>query len=565
MVSFFYVQKKPSKIRWRAFFSFPLEELIESPLFKKSGGAYTILGPGDEEMRYSKSLFLMISLFSFVGQFVHAEEEAQDLYTIQFHDLPAVEFIRFVSKISKENFIFNAEDVNFSMSFSSGQPISKEQLIKALSRLLHMHELSILRENAYFVIHKSKGEESEISRLDPSELVASSEDKPLRKEAPKPEFCVYKLQYHEGQEMVESLKKIAGEGGGGAFVSQVIHTLQWIKATNSLLFSGEDQAVREVKKLIASLDVPLRQVFIEVLVIETDVQKGLEFGLQWAAGGKFQNRLGFGVGNFAPEGPHSASPSFTQVMQGVNASNPPTGLGQIPLASGFDLGVIGDIITHKGLSFLSLGSLVSALQTDTDSTIVLNQKIITQDNKNSKIFVGENIPFTGSVVTTVGQSQQSAANIEYRDVGVSLNITPILGEGEIITLNLDEEITEAVEDFHTVSTSHVTGIRTTKTNMVTHVHVPDRHFLVLSGMVRNAKAHHKAGIPCLGGLPWIGAMFSKNKEAARKRNVIIFVRPQIINSFEEYQKITQNQEAVYERQAPGKSFEEGLQVLPPAE
>ncbi len=120
-------------------------------------------------------------------------------------------------------------------------------------------------------------------------------------------------------------------------------------------------------------------------------------------------------------------------------------LNQIPLVPGFDLGVIGDIIMHKGKSYLSLGSLVSALQVDGSSTIVLNQKIITQDNKNSTIFVGDNIPFTGSVVQTVGQSQQTTANIEYRDIGVSLSITPRLGEGDVITLNLNEEITESVD------------------------------------------------------------------------------------------------------------------------
>ena len=211
------------------------------------------------------------------------------------------------------------------------------------------------------------------------------------------------------------------------------------------------------------------------------------------------------------------------------------------LGNGFDLGVIGDIIRHKGKSYLTLGSLVSALQMDGDSTIVLNQKIITQDNKNSTIFVGDNIPFTGSVIQTIGQTQQTAANIEYRDIGVNLSITPMLGEGDVITLDINEEITESMGDLHN-SSSAVNGIRTTKANMVTHVHIPDKHFLVLSGMARNAKSHHKSGIPCLGGLPVIGAAFSKTKERDEKRNIIIFVRPHIIHSFEDYRKLSQSQD-----------------------
>ena len=200
-----------------------------------------------------------------------------------------------------------------------------------------------------------------------------------------------------------------------------------------------------------------------------------------------------------------------------------------------------------------------------ESTIVLNQKIITQDNKNSTIFVGDNIPFTGSVIQTVGQSQQTTANIEYRDIGVSLSITPRLGEGDVITLSLNEEITESVDSEPMNNNTTVNGIRTTKTNMATHVHVPDKHFLVLSGMIRNSKAKHKAGIPCLGSLPLIGALFSKTKKLDEKRNIIIFVRPHIIHSFQDYQNLTEAQEEVYRNQANPIDFEAGINLLPKEE
>lgn len=493
-------------------------------------------------------------------------ETEPPLYTVHFQDVPVLEFIRFVSKISKENFIFNNEDLNFNITFSSGQPISADGVVRALVRLLQIHHFKAIRENGYFVVHKrAEGDDSQDNQWNSSSLLVSSEESFVGRKPAKSAFSVYKLQYHEGEDILNSLKSIAGglglQGNVSPQLLQSINTLQWVKVTNSLLFSGDDQAVTELTALIASLDVPLRQVFIEILVIETDVQKGLDFGLQWAVSGQYGSRLGGGAGNFTPV---PSNPSFANIMQGINATNTPKGLSQVPVVPGFDLGVIGDIITHKGTSFLSLGSLVSALQLDQDSTIVLNQKIITQDNKHSRIFVGDNIPFTGSVVTTVGQSQQTTANVEYRDVGVSLNITPKLGDGDIITLSLDEEITEAVYDPHALS-NNVNGIRTTKTNMLTHVHVPDKHFLVLSGMIRNAKASHKTGIPCLGGLPWIGALFSRSKKQDEKRNVIIFVRPQIIHSFSEYDKITQNQENLFRSQANAVNFDEGIQILPSAD
>jgi type II secretory pathway component GspD/PulD (secretin) len=438
-------------------------------------------------------IYPQLASLLFLTMFANASENRQELYleekakkqeerlfTIQFNDVPVIEFIRFVGKISKENFIFNNEDLGFNITFSSGQPVTSDSVVKALIRLLDIHQFKVVREEGYYVIHKMKSEEDSEDKeearpkLESSTLIASTEEIVIKPGA-KQSFFVYKLQYHEGAEIVEALKKIAtdlsSQGNISAQLLQSIHTLQWVKATNSLLCSGDESTIEEIKKIISSLDAPLRQVFIEVLVIETDVKKGMDFGLQWAAGGQFKSKFGFGVGNFAPQTPNTPNPSFTNIMQGINATNTPTGLNQVPVVPGFDLGVIGDVITHKGKSYFTLGSLVTALQLDTDSTIVLNQKIITQDNKHSKIFVGDNIPFTGSVVQTVGQSQQTTANIEYRDVGVSLNITPMLGEGDVITLNLDEEITEAVDDPPT-SNANVNGIRTTKTNMLTHVHVP---------------------------------------------------------------------------------------------
>jgi len=521
-------------------------------------------------MRVTTGLLLFLFCFSSFPIKGRSQEVSSDNsgYTVHFQDLPIVEFIRFVTRVSKQNFVYNKDEMDFTITFSSGKPISSDGIVRVLLRFLQLHNFQAILEDQYYVIHKAAVSPSAEggNRWDIASLLTSADEEFVGSKGPRSSFTVYKLQYHEGADILDSLKKIgadlAAQGGGSPQLLQAINTLQWVRVTNSLLFSGDERTVADLNSLIASLDTPLRQVFIEVLVVETDVKKGLDFGLQWAVGGKYGSKLGGGFGNFAPHLPGSSGNSFTSVMKGINATNTPQGLSQIPIVPGFDLGVIGDIITHKGASYLSLGSLVSALQLDADSTIVLNQKIITQDNKFSKIFVGDNIPFTGSVVTTVGQSQQTTANIEYRDVGVSLSITPKLGKGDIITLSLDEEITEAIYDPPNVN-ANVNGIRTTKTNMVTHVHVPDQHFLVLSGMIRNAKATQKTGIPFLGKLPWIGALFSRTKKEDEKRNVIVFVRPQIIHSFEEYQNITNQQKQLFESQANPVDFQDAISIVEP--
>lgn len=512
----------------------------------------------------TKSLFykfiLHILLFFIPMQLIAEEEKTiQQIHDIHFKEVPVTEFIRFVSKIAEVNFIFDNKELQFNVSFSSGKSISGEHVLQALIQILRVRGFGVMKEKGYYVVHKLDEKRSgENFSSTPTEDLP-----PVSKKEGKQQFAVFKLQYHQGLEIQEAVKKIAigmqAQSGGASQLLDAIQSMQWVKATNSLLCSGDQETLEKLKNLVSSLDIPLRQVFIEVLVIETDVRKGLDFGLQWGAGGKYKNNFGGGGGNFNSD--HGRAP-FGQNVQGVNGSNGPTGFDQIPVGSGFDLGVIGNMIMHKGQSYLTLGALVSALQADKDSTIVLNQKIITQDNKNSKIFVGDNIPFPGSVVQTVGAGQQTTSNIDYRDIGVSLSITPMLGEGDIITLNLDQEISEAVNTPHfSRSQASVNGIRSTKTNMVTHVHVPDKHFLVLSGMVRNTKSHHKEGVPCLGGIPYIGALFSRTQKEDEKRNIIIFVRPHIIHSFEDYNRITQNQAALFKNQANEQDFEAGLDLL----
>lgn len=394
-------------------------------------------------------------------------------------------------------------------------------------------------------------------------------------------FLIYKLQYHQGNEITTALKQINTDitkMGASANQSLInaINSLQWIRVTNSLLASGEPETLSKLKELIQNLDVPLRQVFIEVLVIETSVTNTQNFGLQWGGRMQYLNRFGAASGNFPLASPNSTpSTNGNSLGNGIangivngttvtSASN-----ANIPFLNGFDLGVIGDIIMHKGRSFISLGSLVNALQTDTDSTIVLNPKIITQDNRTSTIFVGNNIPFTGSLVTTQSSLVQQSQNLEYRDIGFNLSITPTIGNNDVVTLDINNDISEVLQTpivgTTTGSSSTITGIQTSHTTMSTRVHVPDQHFVVLSGMIQDSKSRFKSQIPCLGGLPIIGAAFSESDRLNAKQNIIIFVRPHIVNTYEQYKSITEHQESVFKEQASlpilKEEFDAGIDVV----
>lgn len=381
-------------------------------------------------------------------------------------------------------------------------------------------------------------------------------------------FLIYKLQYQQGIDIQTALKKVGGSLSRSApeankGLIDAIDSLQWIEVTNSLIGTGDPDILAKIKELILGLDIPLRQVFIEVLVVETSLFNSQNFGLQWGSQFQYLNKTVGAVGNF----PSSVNPlsgsSSTQtgtldlsnpISFATNTNTPVQGnalssLTAVPFSTGFDLGVIGDIIFHKGQSFISLGSLMNALQVDNDTTIVMNPKIITQDGHTSRIFVGQNIPFVGSFISNTASNTVQSSNIEYRDVGVNLVITPTLGSNEIVTLDIQQDISEQTANSAQIQGSQVTGIQTTHTIMNTRVHVPDRHFLVLSGMIQDSKMHFRTGIPCLGGLPVIGALFSENDRQDSKFNVIIFLRPFIIDSFEEYDRLTESEEDLYKQQA----------------
>jgi type II secretory pathway component GspD/PulD (secretin) len=397
-------------------------------------------------------------------------------------------------------------------------------------------------------------------------------------------FLIYKLQYHQGNEILAALKQIAtdltpGTAVGNQNLLNAINSLQWIRVTNSLLASGEGDTLSKLRDLVQNLDVPLKQVFIEVLVIETELTNTQNFGLQWGGKMQFLNKFAAGTGNFPLNSPNSLNAATavgpggtTQTFQGTGGlAGPPPSTNAIPFVNGFDLGVIGDIIMHKGRSFISLGSLVNALQTDSDSTIILNPKIITQDNQTSTIFVGSNIPFIGSLVTTNSQILSSSSNIEYRDIGFNLTVTPTIGNNDVVTLDISNDISEQINQQSIGQTNvaggitNITGIATSHTAMSTKVHVPDKHFVVLSGMIRDSKARFKSGIPCLGGLPVIGAVFSENDRINAKRNVIIFMRPHIVNTHADYKEITDHQETIYKNQASlpvlKEEFDAGVDVV----
>lgn len=356
----------------------------------------------------------------------------------------------------------------------------------------------------------------------------------------KTNFYIHKMQYHLGDTIMSALKSIAdglaSDDSQNTDLISTIRSAQWLDATNSLIFTGANKSLKKVRELIDNLDVPLRQVFIEMLIIDTTVSNSLDFGVDWAATIK-DSEWASSTGNLTGTG--SNVPAALPLL--------PPDASSLLVSEGFSFGIIGRTITHGNTKYSSLGALVHALEKDADVNILLNPKIITQDTSTAELFVGGTSAFqssssvnnTGDVITV---------NVEERDVGTSLQVTPILGPEDVITLDIKQEMSEDLSSNATLTTGQSTtlGPRTTKSSTKTRVHIPDRNFLIISGMIRESITTSKTAIPCLGSIPVVGqSLFGSQKDSSEKRNLMIFIRPHIVTTLEEAEALTQKQKNNY--------------------
>lgn len=358
-------------------------------------------------------------------------------------------------------------------------------------------------------------------------------------------FFLYKLKYRNGKEVVaaiESIGKSLEESGViNKDLSLSISTLQWIEPTNSIIITGTSNSIQKIRELIEEIDTVLKQVFIEMLVIETDLDDSLNFGVSWgahAAGGSTSIAEAFLSG---------ASSLGSTLFNGLGARTPD--VGSTAPANGFTLGVIGQKLTHNGLVFSDLAVLAKFMHDQTQTNIIMNPKVIAEDNKPAEIFIGQNTAFQnesiandlGSIITT---------NYQFRDVGTTLNVTPHIGSNDLINLEIKLENSAVTEGVTTasgqvVSNSANAGPTTSINRTTTNVIVPDGYFLILSGMLSDSLSEENFQVPCLGGVPAIGWAFKSKTRMDTKRNLMIFIRPVIVKSDEQINELTKRQQDIF--------------------
>lgn len=282
------------------------------------------------------------------------------------------------------------------------------------------------------------------------------------------------------------------------------------KATNSIIVSSTKNAWTHIHAVIHDLDIRRKQVFVEAVILEVQVDRLRQIGTdptQVLGAGKSGFLQGIGGFNRAPE----ELASVAQAISGVAAG-----------------GATGGAVTV--LNTVNVRAFMNLLMNLTDTNILSTPQVLAADNQKAKIVVGENRPFpTGQAQGITGGT---LVTIERKDVGVTLELTPQVLEDDLIRLEIKQEITAIAENVaQTIgagSASIPVGPTTTKRSMETTTIAQDQQTLVIGGLVRDNITLSEKKIPLLGDIPWLGWLFKSQNRQTEKLNLLVFLTPHLI-------------------------------------
>lgn len=329
---------------------------------------------------------------------------------------------------------------------------------------------------------------------------------------------VYYLEYATAEEMATVLRDLPGkEGAAGQgkpeapIVSDKVR-ITADKATNSLIIMADTDDYLVLEEIIRKLDIPRSMVYIEALLMEVNVDKNLDFGVDWSSYGKtsVNDRSAVFGGGFQSGGTDLGSDTDLPIAAG----------------DGFSLGIISEPITIGDFTFSNISALVQAIKTDDDFHILSTPQILTTDNEEASITVGENRPYQTTTSTSDNDTYNS---FEYRDVGKILTITPHISEERMVRLKISLEVTNATD----TSLQPITSKRTVDTTVIVH----DGHTVVIGGLIDDLTGNTQTSVPCLGDLPGLKYLFSSISTSKIKTNLYVFLTPHVVKTPEEADQV----------------------------
>ena len=293
-------------------------------------------------------------------------------------------------------------------------------------------------------------------------------------------------------------------------------------ATNSLIITAPEPVYRNIRGVIDQLDSRRAQVYIESLIVEVKADTVSEMGIQWQFG--------------------TSRPGQNSVVGGTNFSSGGSNIlsvtqnpAALAAAGGLNVGVVRNGVSLFGQTFLNLGLLARALEAETNSNIRATPNLLTLDNEEARIIIGQNVPFvTGQYATTNNTLSSPFQTIERKDVGTMLRVRPQVSEGGTVKMEIAQEISAVVD------TTQSAGIITNRRAIDSNVLVDDGQIVVLGGLIEDTVEGGISKVPLLGDIPGLGRLFRYDNRKRVKTNLLIFLRPVVLRSADQAWDVTAN-------------------------
>jgi general secretion pathway protein D len=287
-------------------------------------------------------------------------------------------------------------------------------------------------------------------------------------------------------------------------------------ATNALIITAPEPQYRQLRAVIDQLDGRRAQVYVESLIAEVNADKAAEFGIQWHGPlGRFGDSVVGLMGTNFGTGGNNILTNLLPIAQGNTA-------GITAPGSGLNIGA-----AQQRNGVYILGFLARFLQQNGEGNILSTPNLLTLDNEEAKIVIGQNVPFVTGQFTNTGSNEGSVnpfQTIERQDVGLTLRVKPQISENGTIKMTIFQEVSSVQAS----SINSATGLITNKRTIESTVLVDDGGIVVLGGLLQDEYAGNQEKVPGLGDVPFFGNLFKSETRSRKKTNLMVFLRPVVL-------------------------------------
>lgn len=344
---------------------------------------------------------------------------------------------------------------------------------------------------------------------------------------------VFRIEHGKAEDLepiVTGLATSMAEGSSDSGQARV-PTISIHAPTNSLIISASPQILRELERVVSELDVRRSQVLVEAIIVELSDSARRELGMQFIAGGP--NDTPIAITNFARTNPSILGLAGALISEDVNDSDNTSAIAQAALQqlAGVNGGRFGFASQTKDRDIFA--AVINAVQDDTDSRILSTPSVMTLDNEQAVFLSGQEIPVTRGEAL-VNNNSNPFRLVERKDVGIRLEVTPQISDGDTVHLAIKQE----VSSIFGAITPTTPELITNKREITTTVLADDGDVVILGGLIQEDENISRIKVPLFGDIPLLGRLFSSEGKSTSRTNLMIFLRPTILRDRASVRDIT---------------------------